>query len=185
MLLLVMVAVAGQVPSPLTSCPRGQSFSKQVTGQQRALSCRRGREVLRLQLWERGPDGGSFLASESRFTVSSPSAGTSRVFNSPTCMTFLRSVMSGMNPFLDVWIKCEDCTAAGQCGGLVSLPTPDCKAYIKCASLVTPSSVPTLEASYGPSGGCGASPATTDACNSGCKAALVSLKTAYPDAGCP
>ncbi|MHB8879677.1 MAG: hypothetical protein ACYC8T_38805 [Myxococcaceae bacterium] len=66
LLAALAAALVLQAPAPFPSCPKGQSFSSQTTGRQRALSCSRGKSVVRLQLWERAADGGSFLSSESR-----------------------------------------------------------------------------------------------------------------------
>jgi|GEM_PF-2877893 len=54
-------------PPPLSACPRGQSFSKKVTGRNVVLSCTRGRKEVRTQWWDRAPDGGNYLSNEQQF----------------------------------------------------------------------------------------------------------------------
>ncbi len=67
-------------------------------------------------------------------------------------------------PFLDFWMKCEECTG-GQCGGAV-FQSSQCQKYIAC---------------YGATGGnSSALVATADACTRSCTWALSSLRTSYP-----
>jgi hypothetical protein len=69
------------------------------------------------------------------------------------------------------------------CGGGGGGQSQDCKDYLSCATKVG-QSTQSLTDTYGPSGTCWSTTATSDSCTSACKSALSSLKTAYADAGC-
>jgi hypothetical protein len=49
-------------------------------------------------------------------TVTLSGNGSPRAFSAVSCMAFRNYLSSGMNPFLDIWMRCEECMS-NQCGG--------------------------------------------------------------------
>lgn len=73
----------------------------------------------------------------------------------------------------------EEAGGSGQ-----SAQSVECKAYVGCYE-ATGGTRGSLDSTYGPSGACwSTTSAAANACTSACKTAIVSLMSAYPNAGC-
>jgi len=121
----------------------------------------------------------SWRLTNGKLTLSG--SGTPRVFTGPQCVAFRQSSLStGMNPLLDFWMKCEECTA-GQCGGL-SPQSTSCKKYVSCYE-ATGGTFGSLASTYGTNGTCWTNTAATaNACTEACISALSALRSAHPNA---
>ncbi len=75
------------------------------------------------------------------------------------------------------------CAVTG-CGDRPLTVTAECKSYVACFE-ATGGTRGSLDTTYGDKGSCWMSTdSAADSCTAACKAALASLKTANPDAGC-